>query len=248
MANVGIDTLPSADPTAEPVAVNIGSDGNRYQVIKLNVGGDGQVQQLDDTAAGRLPVGGSAIGATNESAPAGDTDASGLNGRLQRIAQRLSTTITSLTTINTSVGTVNTTLGTLATATGITNLITAVNAIVTQLTTAVTTISKVTTLNATVPVGTQLSNTIDIRGYQVTGIIVPSTMEGTSISFQVSVDGSAWYNLYDMTNTQVVLSVTVSRAYPLWGELSGWAYVRLIPNALQTTTDTVYILQLNSGR
>jgi hypothetical protein len=44
---------------------------------------------IDDT--NRLPVGGGAIGATNETAPGTDTAAAGLNGRLQRLAQHLTT-------------------------------------------------------------------------------------------------------------------------------------------------------------
>lgn len=44
------------------------------------------------------------LGDQTETAPASDTASSGLNGRLQRVAQRLTTAITSLTTLNTRVG------------------------------------------------------------------------------------------------------------------------------------------------
>lgn len=44
-----------------------------------------------------------ALGATNETAPANDTAASGLNGRLQRIAQRITTLIASVAALATTI-------------------------------------------------------------------------------------------------------------------------------------------------
>lgn len=61
-----------------------------------------ETNYADVDVNGNLQVGGLPIGATNETAPGTDTAASGLNGRLQRIAQRL-TSLISL--IPTAVGT-----------------------------------------------------------------------------------------------------------------------------------------------
>lgn len=86
------------DPSTQPSAVPIGSDdvgGVRFQVMKEAWGADGVMTRVDDVNGSRVPVGGAQIGLLTESAPATDTATSGLNGRLQRIAQRLTTTITS---------------------------------------------------------------------------------------------------------------------------------------------------------
>lgn len=67
--------------------------GSEYQRIKAGWGTDGTWNETEDTAAKQFPVGGSAIGSLTETAPASDTASSGLNGRLQRIAQRITSLI-----------------------------------------------------------------------------------------------------------------------------------------------------------
>ena len=57
-------------------------------VAGIPTGGTGTVQTLSTTNT--------VIGAVNEAAPANDTASSGLNGRAQRIAQRLTSLITAL--------------------------------------------------------------------------------------------------------------------------------------------------------
>lgn len=65
--------------------------GIDYQRVKIGSGADGTYN--DATAANPIPTVAAAsdtlIGAVNETAPASDTASSGINGRLQRIAQRI---------------------------------------------------------------------------------------------------------------------------------------------------------------
>jgi hypothetical protein len=92
MAAGGIKVKPSLDPSAVDVAVDIGSDGKEYQLEQPVFGPtNGAKTMIDNVDGQRLPVGGSAIGLPGETAPTTDTASSGLNGRLQRIAQRLTT-------------------------------------------------------------------------------------------------------------------------------------------------------------
>lgn len=75
--------------------------GVQYQVVKLDGGGDGLSVPIvagRNADASSLPVALSTedvalVGATGETAPASDTASSGLNGRLQRIAQRITSLI-----------------------------------------------------------------------------------------------------------------------------------------------------------
>ena len=94
----------STVPTAVPIKTDTVS-GVDYQVAKLAFGADGAATHTQDTDGSRWPVGGSQLGATNETAPASDTAAAGLNGRLQRIAQNLSTLGT--TSLATLMGAIN---------------------------------------------------------------------------------------------------------------------------------------------
>lgn len=100
--------------------------------------------------------------------------------------------------------------------------------------------------SSTVTNGTSISNAgIDCRGMDPVGIEVPSTFDGTQISFQVSPDNVTFQPLYDATNAQVVQTVAASRSYPLWGELAGWSYIK-IATATPQTGDTVFRIQLRS--
>lgn len=87
-----IDVTPGTGKTV--AADDIG--GVLHQRVKISIGADGAATDLapgQATGANSIPVVLSSddarIGATNETAPVTDTAASGINGRLQRIAQRL---------------------------------------------------------------------------------------------------------------------------------------------------------------
>jgi hypothetical protein len=99
---------------------------------------------------------------------------------------------------------------------------------------------------ASVAIGASLSGAVDIRGYRFTGIIVPSTFDGTIITFQVSADGTNYFALYDATNTLVQMTVAASRAYAVWAEVNDWSYVKIATVSSQTTTTTDFVLQLRS--
>jgi hypothetical protein len=98
---------------------------------------------------------------------------------------------------------------------------------------------------ATVTNGTNASNAIDCRGMDPVGIEVPPTFDGTQILFVVSLDNATYQNLYDVTNTQVIQTVSPSRSYPLWSELAGWSYIKII-TSINQTGDTVFRIQLRS--
>src|SRR4051812_47432891 len=96
--NVIIPAQGTGDTTPTIAADDVG--GAKYQRVKISVGADGVVG--DATPANPLPVDDAdsqvLLGAVNETAPASDTANSGLNGRLQRIAQRLTSLLALLPT------------------------------------------------------------------------------------------------------------------------------------------------------
>lgn len=89
------DTIPITPGSGAVVATD-DIAGVHYQRIKAGWGADGVYQETADTDGIRLPVGGAQLGAINETAPASDIANSGLNGRLQRIAQRLTSLLAAL--------------------------------------------------------------------------------------------------------------------------------------------------------
>lgn len=82
----------------DPAVATDDIGGIHYQKVKVGWGADGTWNETAESDGIRLPVGGAPIGPTNETAPTTDTANSGLNGRLQRIAQRLTSLIALLPT------------------------------------------------------------------------------------------------------------------------------------------------------
>lgn len=104
--DVSFQSSTLATPAAGTVIATDDVSGVQYQEVKLDAGGDGASVPIvagRNADAASLPVAVSsedfaALGALTETAPASDTASSGLNGRLQRIAQRLTTLIALLPT------------------------------------------------------------------------------------------------------------------------------------------------------
>lgn len=86
----------TGDSTVAPPVATDDIGGRHFQRIKVGWGAEGVFQETTDTDGLRVPIGGGQIGLLTEAAPASDTASSGLNGRLQRIAQRITSLIAQL--------------------------------------------------------------------------------------------------------------------------------------------------------
>jgi hypothetical protein len=82
------------DSTVAPPVATDDIGGRHFPRLKAGWGAEGVFQETTDTDGLRIPIGGAQIGALNETAATSDTAPAGLNGRLQRVAQRLSSLIT----------------------------------------------------------------------------------------------------------------------------------------------------------
>lgn len=201
------------DATAAPPIATDDIGGVQYQRIKAGWGTDGVFQETADTDGVRLPVGGGQIGAINEAAPGSDIASSGLNGRLQRIAQRLSTLIGLFPTALTPAG---------ALKDG------SAEAVLTASVAAGTTTS---------PSG------IDLSGLRNWGLIVPANFDGTQIQFLMSdTAGGTMWGVYDITNTRVVMTVGPGRYYDVPGELMALRFVKIECLTTQSTTSTDFLI------
>lgn len=134
-----------------------------------------------------------AIGATSETAPANDTATSGLNGRLQRVAQRLSTISSQLPTSlgqKTGTGSLSVILASdqpaLTITASNTGTVNAVNSTTTNLTAG----------------GTFIGSTVDISAYGSVSVSVFTSHASATDGFvvQQSIDGTNW----DFTDSYTV--------------------------------------------
>jgi hypothetical protein len=218
------------DTVAPPVAVDKIA-GINYQKIKTGWGVDGVFQETADTDGVRLPIGGAQLGLTNETAPSTDIAASGLNGRLQRIAQRLTALIAQIPATLGQKTMANSLAVVLASDQG---------AVPTSMA------RREAVIPWTVVSGQSISPAVDTSGYGNMGLIIPSTFDGGQISFIVSdLSAGTYYSLYDITGTMVVMNVVANRAYDLPGELMAWRFIRLSCTTTQTG-DTAFLLVLRS--
>lgn len=90
--NVTFQTTTLATASNGTVIAADDISGAAYQRFKLTLGADG-TNDGDVSSSNPVPVAGTVLGSVTETAPATDTASSGLNGRLQRIAQRLTSLI-----------------------------------------------------------------------------------------------------------------------------------------------------------
>ena len=97
--------------------------------------------------------------------------------------------------------------------------------------------------SVTVPAAGTTSDGLFIAGASLIGLITPSALDSTGLTFEVSTDGSTWYPLYDRNGTQVSLSVTTGAAYSLDPEwLAPWEWIRIVCGTTETAARTFQLI------
>jgi len=67
-------------------------------------------------------------------------------------------------------------------------------------------------IDASIPAGaTGLSDVIDLQGHVLVAIQMPSTWTAADLTFQVSLDGVTFNNLYDSTGAEVAIKAAASQ-------------------------------------
>ena len=101
--------------------------------------------------------------------------------------------------------------------------------------------SRCKNISATIANAATESAAIDISGTTLVGFIVPATFQGTSITFEVSVDGATFHALDDyLGNTVTISNITAGNAVN-WQktDLSPWQYLKLIAGSAQTSNISI---------
>lgn len=93
----------------------------------------------------------------------------------------------------------------------------------------------------TIDNGQTVSSNIVTYGMTLTGFITPASWTTADISFQVSIDGANYFDLYDADNNQVkIAGVAASRAYKLEPvTFAGYEKLRLISSVAQDDTRVI---------
>lgn len=102
-------------------------------------------------------------------------------------------------------------------------------------------VSTVTT--ATIANGANDSAAVDISAARAVGLEVPSTFDGSVITFKVATaSGGTYQVLRDINNEVVTMTVQASTSYDLPGELTAWPFMKVVATTAQTgATDLVVV-------
>lgn len=99
------------------------------------------------------------------------------------------------------------------------------------------------TATVSVAGGNNVSAAVDTTGMRNMGIRVPSTFDGSQITFQNGDTLAGTYqDIYDITGAQVIMTVAASRDYDLPGELMWVRFLKIVCGTAQATTNTDFTL------
>ena len=73
------------------------------------------------------------------------------------------------------------------------------------------------TLNVTITSGAAVSDTANVRGRDVVGIVMPSGWDAAALTFRVSVDGANFADAYTTGGTEISYTVGAVRFIPVQG-------------------------------
>jgi len=101
-------------------------------------------------------------------------------------------------------------------------------------------------LSATIASGASLSGAVAISYLVPVTFVIPAEFDGTAITFQGSVDGTNYFNLYDEAGTEINFPASASRIIKITNlsYFYGLEYIKVRAGTAasatnQTTTDTV---------
>lgn len=104
--------------------------------------------------------------------------------------------------------------------------------------------TKVHTQSVAFSSGTTSAATTTLKGNTVVGLIIPSDFTGTEVYFQVSVDGSTFYNLIDSDGFNRTYTVAASRYLHLEPNVfAGVLYIKVVSNATEGTNTVDIVLR-----
>ena len=108
----------------------------------------------------------------------------------------------------------------------------------------VTSWTEFTLPNATIATGAAQSAAVDLSGFTLVGMHIPSNFDGTTITVQVSPTlGGTYQNAQAASSASTVYTITVAAGQYVPIEniaiVAGWQYIKLTAGTTQTTTDTI---------
>lgn len=101
----------------------------------------------------------------------------------------------------------------------------------------------VNTKIATIPSGQTTSNIINLQGATLKTIILPALFTGTQLFFQISINGSTFYDYYNIDNIKVSITCSQNRAYGL-GAIDFYSiqYLKIVSGTTESANRDIILL------
>lgn len=99
---------------------------------------------------------------------------------------------------------------------------------------------------ATIASGQTTSGEIDLKGGAMVGIITPSALTSTTMTFTASdKEGGTFVPVYDSEGNQINITVAASQAIALTGvdadALAPWSVIKLVGGSAEGADRTIYV-------
>lgn len=101
----------------------------------------------------------------------------------------------------------------------------------------------VRTIETTIQSGQTTSSVIALKGVTLKTIIVPSSFDGTQLTFQISDDGTNFYDYYNIDDLEVALTCSPGRAYGTFAnDFFSVSFLKITSNATESATRTIKLI------
>jgi len=99
------------------------------------------------------------------------------------------------------------------------------------------------TTSLTVASGQTTSNAIDCNGQGIVGVIMPSDLTSTALTYTGSQDNSTFTALYNTSGTQLAVTCAASRIILFTpGDLIGLQYIKLVMGTAEGADRTIQVI------
>jgi len=101
----------------------------------------------------------------------------------------------------------------------------------------------VTTTTVTIANSGTVSTAAQLFGMRLVGIVTPSALTGTAMTFQASADGSTYTAMYDTDGNAISYTVAASRWIPVTADVFGGVpYIKVVSGSSEAAARTITLV------
>lgn len=87
-----------------------------------------------------------------------------------------------------------------------------------------------------------VSTAFSAAGFESFGVVLPATFTGTTLTFQVSADGSTYQALDNGSGSAVSITVAQAKSYALPAGLTAWPYFKIVSGSTEGSARSLVVV------